>query len=184
MVLGLFGSIGVAVIALLVFVILLSLYAYAKLARLDGFLHTSWDNIQLLIEKRYNSIPDLVLVVKQYGIHEKELIEEVVSMRLFSMGIIDIEKKAEAEFGVKQALQSLFNIAENYPDLKVNKKFLALQEELQKIEKALQLERKKYNKAAGQYNSLISTFPSNMVANFAKFIRKPYFKANKDELIR
>jgi len=176
-----FASIGIAVVALLVFAALWAVFAYNRLVRLNALSKEGWSGIDVQLKRRYDLIPNLVSVVKQYSIHEKETLERVTEMRSFSMGTTKIDKKAEAEAGLTQALKSLFAVAENYPELRANENFLALQRDLGEIEQDLQLARRYYNGAVRNYNIAVEMFPSNIVARMLNFSYKPYFKVSAEE---
>ena len=176
-----FASIGVAVLAIVVFLVLWIVFAYNRLVRLNAYAKEGWSGIDVQLKRRYDLIPNLVSVVKQYSIHEKETLERVTEMRSFSMGTTQVDKKAEAEAGLTRALKSLFAVAESYPDLKANENFLALQKDLGAIEQDLQLARRYYNGAVRNYNVATETFPSNIVARMLGFSSRPYFQVASEQ---
>jgi LemA protein len=175
------GAIGAGVVVLLVFIILWSIMAYNSLVRTDALTQEGWSGVDVQLKRRYDLIPNLVAVVKQYSIHEKETLERVISMRSISAGAMDINQRAQAEAGLTQALKTLFAVAESYPDLKANQNFLSLQKDLGDIEHEIQLSRRYYNGAVRNYNILVDVFPSNMIAKFASFQKRPYFEMEEQE---
>lgn len=175
------GAISIAIIALLVFLFSWAIIAYNNFVRTDALAQEGWSGVDVQLKRRYDLIPNLVAVVKQYAIHEKETLERVISMRSISAGAIDINQKAQAEAGLTQALKTLFAVTESYPELKANQNFLALQKDLGDIEHEIQLSRRYYNGAARNYNVLVGMFPSNMIAKFASFKVRPYFEMESTE---
>jgi LemA protein len=175
------GAIGAALVVLLVFLISWSIMAYNNFVRTDALAQEGWSGVDVQLKRRYDLIPNLVAVVKQYATHEKETLERVISMRSISAGATDINQIAKAEAGLTQALKTLFAVAESYPDLKANQNFLSLQKDLGDIEHEVQLARRYYNGAVRNYNVLVDVFPSNMIAKFASFQRRPYFEMEDGE---
>jgi len=175
------GSFAIAMIAMLVFIIFWSISTYNKLVRLDALSVEGWSGIDVQLKRRYDLIPNLVETVKGYSIHEKETLENVTKFRNMSMGAQSFDQKIKAEAGLTQALKSLFAVVENYPELKANQNFLSLQKDLGEIERELQLARRYYNGATRNFNIAVDSFPSNMVARFSSFTKKPYFEITPEE---
>lgn len=149
---------------------------YNGLVRLKALLNEAWSGIDVQLKRRYDLIPNLVETVKGYSTHEKSVFTEVTRMRSAAMHATGVEDKAQAEAALTQTLKSLFAVAENYPELKANENFLALQKELSQIEHELQLARRYYNGTARNYNILVQTFPSSIVASLGGFKEAPYFE--------
>jgi len=169
---------------LLIIVVLLGVMfvgIYNKLVRSRAYVKEGWSGIDVQLKRRYDLIPNLVEVVKQYSIHEKDVLEGVTKMRAVSMGATSVEDKAKAEGQLTQALKTLFAVSENYPDLKANENFLSLQKDLGAIENDLQLARRYYNGAARNYNILVGTFPNSFIANMTGFSKEPYFELAGEE---
>ncbi|MFC1842953.1 LemA family protein [Candidatus Dependentiae bacterium] len=167
---------GIIVIVALFSFILWSLSAYNRLVRLDALAYEGWSGINMQLKRRCDLIPSLVAVFKQYGVGEGEILEEVIEIRLYSADAKNMKEKIEAESGLSEALKTLFDFAKSYPELSEDENFLSLQKDLGEIEKELQLARGYYNEAAKNYNTAISKFPSNIVAKFFGFLKKPYLK--------
>ena len=167
---------------LIILLVLAALFAlwfisgYNRLVRLKALVDEAWSGIDVQLKRRYDLIPNLVAVVKQYGIHEREIFEQVARFRSAAINAQGVEQKAEAEGQLTGALRTLFAVVENYPELKANENFLRLQQDLNHIEHELQLSRRYYNGSARNYNSVRDTFPINVVAGFARFERADYFE--------
>jgi LemA protein len=157
-------------------IVLWAVGSFNRLVRLKAMLEEAWSGIDVQLKRRYDLVPNLVAVVKQYSIHEKTVLEEVTRMRSISMHAENLQERATAEAGLTQALKTLFAVAENYPDLKANENFLSLQKSLATIEDDIQLARRYYNGTARNYNILVQTFPSSVIASLANFQKSPYFE--------
>ena len=177
----LLAAFGLALLAIVIFLIGWSISTYNRLVRLDALSLEGWSGMDVQLKRRYDLIPNLVATVKQYSIHEKETLENIAKFRNMSMGAQSFDQKMQAEAGLTQALKSLFAVVENYPELKANENFLSLQKDLGEIERELQLARRYYNGATRNYNIVVDLFPSNMVARFSNFTKKPYFEITAEE---
>lgn len=150
--------------------------SYNGLVRLKAFVDEAWSGIDVQLKRRYDLIPNLVAVVKQYGIHEQSVLENVTRMRSVSMHATSVSEKAQAEVGLAGALKTLFAVAENYPNLKANEQFLALQHTLMKLEDEIQLARRYYNGTVRNYMTASCTFPQVLVARLCNFGPVSYFE--------
>lgn len=171
-------------ITLLVILLILGLWAmstYNGFVRAKAHLDEGWSGINVQLKRRYDLIPNLVAVVKQYSVHEKEVLENITKMRSISMGATSITDKAAAEAGLSGALKTLFAVAENYPDLKANQNFMSLQKDLTTLEEELQLARRYYNGTARNYNTAVNIFPSRIVAGLTGFAPVPYFELDHED---
>lgn len=155
--------------------------AYNSLVRLKAMVDEAWSGIDVQLKRRYDLIPNLVATVKQYASHEKGVFEEVTRARSVSMHATTVEQKADAERGLASALKTLFAVAENYPTLKANENFMALQRELSLLESEIQLSRRYYNGTARNYNIKVMSFPSSLVAHMSGFEKAPYFELDNPE---
>jgi LemA protein len=108
--------------------------------------------------------------------HERGVLEKVTEMRSQSLKATGVASKAQAEGALGAALGNLFAVAENYPDLKASQNFMELQKSLADIEDQIQLSRRYYNGAARNFNILIQSFPSNLIANSFRFTPVEYFE--------
>ena len=170
--------IALAVVGLLV---LFFIAQYNRLIRLNIGVDESFAQIEVQLKRRSDLIPNLVEIVKGYSKHEKTLLEEITKYRSAAISSNSIEKKAQAEAGITDTLKTLFAVAENYPDLKANSNFLALQDDLRSIENDIQYARRYYNGVTRDYNNMVQRFPSNLVANLFNFTAKPYFELSSEQ---
>jgi LemA protein len=155
---------------------------YNGLVRLRNAVKNAWSQIDVQLKRRYDLIPNLVETVKGYAKHERETLEAVIQARQQAINITDnVLEKAKAENMLSQTLRSLFAVAENYPDLKANQNFLALQEELTSTENKISFARQYYNDSAMKYNNKTEMFPSNIVAGMFNFERADFFEVEEAE---
>jgi len=168
-------GIGILVIVLLLGLVLI----YNSLIQTRNRTQNAWSQIDVQLKKRANLVPNLVETVKGYVKHERETLESVTKARTAFMNAGTIKEQADATNMLTGALKSLFAVSENYPDLKANKNFLLLQEELSGIESKIAFARQFYNDSVLRLNNLIQTFPSNIVAGMFGFKIKEYFEVEE-----
>lgn len=179
----------VILISVLVLVAILALWAvsgYNGLVIAEESVTTEWANVESQYQRRADLIPNLVNTVKGYAAHEQETLDAVVSARAKATQMtvdakdltpekLQAYQAAQGEVGA--ALGRLLMITENYPDLKANQNFLALQEQLEGTENRIQVARQKFNATAQTYNTNIRRFPTNIIAGLFAFDKKAYFEA-------
>ena len=155
--------------------------SFNQLTYNKSLVQEAWSGIDVQLKRRYDLIPNLVSVVKGYSIHEKTIIDDIVNARAASMGAIKVDQKEKAELSLTSSLKTLFALAEQYPDLKANENFLALQKDLSQIEEELQLARRYYNGTVRNYMVKIAQFPSNIIAKMFGFESVSYFELTQAE---
>ncbi|AKM84204.1 TPA: hypothetical protein DCZ46_03970 [Candidatus Campbellbacteria bacterium] len=136
----------------------------------------AWADIDVQLKRRYDLIPNLVNTVKGYMTHEASTFEKITEARSNAMNAQGVEAKAQSENMLSGALKSLFAVAESYPDLKANQNFLELQKELSDTENKIQSARRFYNGNVRDLNTKIESFPSNVIANMFKFVKREFFE--------
>src|SRR5438270_10337103 len=166
-------------------VVLLVLYviaAYSGLVRLRNRIDNAWSQIDVQLRRRYDLIPNLVETVKGYASHEREVFEEVARTRSAAAGASGTPaQQAAAEGPFVAALGKLFAVAENYPELKANQNFLALQQELSNTEDRIQAARRFYNANVQDFNRRVQSFPSRFVAGSFGFKEEEFFEIPEAE---
>lgn len=164
------------VLGLVVVLGLYVVYVYNSLVRLRVRTENAWSQIDVQLRRRYDLIPNLVTTVKGYAAHERELFEEVTAARAQAQSASGVANQAQAENQVTRALNRLIAVAENYPQLKANENFLALQEELTGTESKIAYSRQFYNDEVQLLNTRIQSFPSNIVASLGHFTPREFFE--------
>ena len=170
---GVYIAIGVVVILLIVFAA-----TYNGLVRLRNQVKNAWAQIDVQLKRRYDLIPNLVETVKGYAKHERETLEAVTNARNLAQqaSSAGAAERGKLEGQLGSALSRLLAVAENYPDLKANQNFLALQEELTSTENKISFSRQYYNDSVLGLNNKTQMFPSNIVASITGFKAGEFFE--------
>ncbi|AQX09398.1 LemA family protein [Elizabethkingia occulta] len=166
----------IVVIALVAIVLLYGVSVYNKLVKFRNLVQEAWSSIDVMLKKRYDLIPNLVETVKGYATHERETLDSVTQARTMAKNAGSVQEKEAAEKNLNQAMMNLFAVAEQYPDLKANTNFQQLQNELSSLESDIEKSRRYYNGTARENNTLVESFPSNIIANMYKFEKAPFFE--------
>jgi LemA protein len=162
-------------------VIIAIITMYNRLVRLRATADSSWSDIDVQLKKRYNLVPSLVETVKGYAAHEKTVFQNVTEARSKAMQATTPGEQAEAENMLRGALKSLFAVAEAYPDLKASTNFMQLQQQLSELENSIEAARRYYNAVVRDLNTMIQSFPSNMIASMFGFSLREYFQIESEE---
>jgi LemA protein len=163
---------------------------YNNMVGLDEQVKTKWGQVENVYQRRYDLIPNLVKTVQAYAEHEKELFQMVTEARAKAGGVLNISEEVlnnpetfrkfqEAQGELSQVLQRMMVVMEQYPNVKADQNFLALQAQLEGSENRIAVERKRFNEAVNQYNAYIKKFPQVVIAGMFGFKEKAYFKAEK-----
>src|SRR5262250_23297 len=140
----------------------------------------AWSQVDVVLQRRADLIPNLVATVKGFAVHEEQVFSEIAQARSALIGARTPADKIAANGQLDSALSRLLVITENYPQLKSNENFLRLQDELAGTENRIAVERKRYNDAVQEYNTFISLFPNSIVASMSGFTRNDaYFKTDE-----
>ena len=163
-------------LGLLVLIALYAIFTYNRLVRARVRVDNGWSQIDVQLRRRYDLIPNLIEAVKGYAAHEREVFEEVTNARTQAQGATTVQGQAAAENELTRSIRQLFAVAENYPELKASQNFLSLQEELTGTESKIAFSRQFYNDQVANLNTLIGTFPSNIMARLGNFTPREFFE--------
>lgn len=174
----LYVVIGIVVVLLLIFA-----GTYNSLVRLRNQVKNAWAQIDVQLKRRHDLIPNLVETAKGYMQHERETLEAVTNARNLAQKAIGsgVGAQSKAETELSGALSRLLAVVENYPDLKANQNFLALQEELTSTENRISFSRQFYNDSVLRYNNKTQMLPSNIVASMTGFKAGEFFEVEAAE---
>ncbi len=161
---------------LLIFVVA----GYNRLVTRRNMVDSTWANIDTLLQKRYDLVPNLVNTVQGYLQHERDVLERITAARTAFMRAETVKENAAAENLLGGAMKTLFAVAESYPELKANQNFLLLQEELSGIENKIAYARQRYNRTVMAYNTSIQVFPLNVLAGLFNFQARDYFEVAEE----
>ena len=165
---------GIVVLAVIIFVWAISVYN--RLIKLRNLKEEGWSGIDVQLKRRHDLIGNLVNTVKGYMQHERGVLEDITRMRSSAQQAGGVAAVAAAESGLSQALGRLFALMENYPALRASENAMQLQESLSKLENDLQMARRYYNGTVRDFNILIQSFPSNIVAGRFGFKEGEFFE--------
>lgn len=165
------------VLGVLALIAILGVVSYNRFVSQRQLIKDSWANIDTELRRRYDLIPNLVETVRGYASHERAVFENVTRARAAAASATGSPaEQAAAEGPFVAALRQLFAVVENYPDLKANTNFLALQQELANTEDRLQTARRFYNANVRQYNERVGQFPSMVIARTFNFEEEEFFE--------
>ena len=173
----------IVLLALIVLIVVGGIASYNRFVTQRNLIKDAWANIDTELRRRYDLIPNLMATVQGYATHEREVFENVTKARAMATAATGSPaEQAAAEAPLVAALRQLLAVAENYPQLKANENFLALQAELSNTEDRLQTARRFYNANVRDYNRRVQSFPSMIVANVGHFEAEEFFEV--DESLR
>lgn len=151
---------------------------YNRFVRMNNRVKERQSHIDVLLNQRFDLIPNIVETVKGYAKHESSTLEELVNLRSsYNNKGFSIEETEK----VDKKFNNIMMLAESYPDLKANTQFLSLQNSLNDIENKLNYARTSYNDAVTSYNNLVESVPSNVVAKMFSFEKKELFKIDEEK---
>lgn len=186
------GLVALIIVAVCIFAIF-GFYknTYNSLVAQEENVSAQWAEVQNQYQRRLDLIPNLVATVKGYAKHESDVFTQVSEARSKAGGQINISDEVlsdpdafaryqQIQDNLGSSLQRLLMVTEQYPELKADKNFLALQDQLEGTENRITVARKRYNDAAKNYNITIRRFPTNIIANMGGFEKKVYFAASSE----
>ena len=181
---------GKGLIAVIVVVVILGVLAFSvfgsyvstrnTLVTKNEAVKSAWSQVDIVLQRRADLIPNLVETVKGYAQQEQTVFGDIAKARSALLSAGSPQEKIAANSQLDGALGRLLLIVENYPQLKSNENFLRLQDELAGTENRIAVERKRYNDTLQDYNTYVQQFPTNIFAGWAGFKRNDaYFQASE-----
>ncbi len=151
-----------------------------EMVRKRETVNAAWAQVDVVLQRRADLIPNLVQTVKGFATHEEKVFGDIAAARAAMIGAKTPQDKIAANGQLDSALGRLMVVVENYPQLRSNENFLRLQDELAGTENRIAIERRRYNETVQDYNTYISLFPNNIVASLSGFTRNDaYFKTDE-----
>lgn len=169
----------IVIIAIVVIIIAAIAGGYNGLVGKKENVDTQMSNLDVMLQRRADLIPNLVNTVKGYTSHETEIINSITDARAKLVGSSTIQDKANANQELSTALNALMVVVENYPDLKSSQNFIQLSDELAGTENRIATARRDYNESVKTYNTSIKKFPTNIMASIFNFEQATYFEATE-----
>ena len=153
---------------------------YNRIVRLHEQVPAAWAQVQNVLQRRNDLIPNLVETVKGYAKHEQKVFGDIAEALKSFNRATTIQDKIAANDSISGLLSRILALSVQYPNLKANENFNRLQDELAGTENRIAVERMRFNETVQTYNSLVKTFPSNLVARMGGFTpSEAYFKASE-----
>ncbi len=169
-------GIGLIIAGLLLF----GIFLYNRFVTLRNQTLAAWSDIDVQLKRRHDLIPKLIDAVKQYAAYEQSTLEAVTELRSQSERLNDPEDKGRLESLLGAQVQKLIALAEDYPELKANRSFLSLQQDISQVEHDLQHARRYYNGSVRMLNTRVDSFPDLLIARFFGFRHAEYFQLDED----
>lgn len=174
-------GIGIWILVAIALLVLFGIVSFNRLVALRQAWGRAYADIDVQLKQRHDLIPNLVETVKGYAAHESGVFTQVTQARAAAMRATSVPEKSAAEGALNGALANLFAVAENYPQLKANENFRALQDELTDLENKIAAARRFLNNAVAEYNTAIQQFPAALFAATFGFQAAPMFELDAAE---
>ena len=168
-------------IAVIVVIVLWIVSTYNSLVGLRNTCKEAFSTMDVYLKKRWDLIPNLVETVKGYAKHEKDTLQEVISLRNTPYESMSDDEKVKTNQKLSQSVTKIMALAEAYPELKANENFMALQKDLKDTEDKISYARQFYNDSVTMYNTKLEVFPSNIIASMFGFKPEEFFKVESEE---
>ena len=171
-------------IVLLVIILLLGLFVmtiYNRGVVLRNYVREAFSTMDVYHKKRWDLIPNLVETVKGYIVHEKGLLNQLTELRAKNYSEMSDSEKLDTNKQIGAAMNKIFAIAENYPDIKSNQNFMKLMDDLNLLEDDIANARKYYNGTVRELNTFLEVFPSNIIGSFFNFKKETLFEIDESE---
>lgn len=172
-------------VVVLVLILLWYVSTYNRLVRIRNECDRAWSNIDVLLQQRYDMLPNLVNTVKGYADHESEIWTQFAEARQMASNARasgDVGALGRAEGMLSNIMPQIYAVAEQYPELKADQSFLSLQNEIVSMENQIADRREFYNAQVTIWNTAIEVIPANFVANTMGAVRKEQFKVEAAEI--
>ena len=175
------SSIGtICIIAVIAIIAIMAIAGYNGMVSKRESVDSALSDLDVMLQRRADLIPNLVSTVKGYTNHENEVIDKITEARAKLTSANSVEEKSEANNELSSSLKALMVVVENYPDLKSSENFKQLSDELAGTENRIAVARKDYNNAVKNLNTTIKKFPNNIIAGMFGFEQVEYFEADEN----
>ncbi len=169
----------IIIIAIVVIIGIMLISGYNGMISKQEKVENALSNLDVMLQRRADLIPNLVNTVKGYTNHENEVVDKVTEARTKLVNANSVEEKNTANEELTSSLKALMVVVENYPDLKSSENFINLSDELSGTENRISVARKDYNDAVNTFNTTIKKFPNNLLAGIFGFEKAEYFRADE-----
>lgn len=169
----------ICIIVIVAIIIGIGVSGYNGMVTKSENVNSSLSNLDVMLQRRADLIPNLVSTVKGYTAHENEIIDKITDARTKLLNANSIEEKSNANNELTSSLDALMIVVENYPDLKSSTNFTQLSDELAGTENRIAVARRDYNNSVKELNMSIKRFPNNILAGMFNFTEATYFEADE-----
>jgi LemA protein len=173
--------VALVILGIVVVIILYLVFLYNTIVRNKNETEKAFGTIDAMLKKRYDLLPNLVEIVKQYMLHEASVLSDITRLRSLLTDNLSVDNKIELHNDIAKRLSNFVLTVENYPDLKANQSFLKLQASWNETEEQIAAARRYYNTTITNYNNSIQTFPANFIAANFGFSTKKIFEIAENE---
>ena len=164
-----------------VLILIYTFITYNSLVKLNNSVKEAFATMDVYLKKRWDLLPNIIETVKGYARHEKEMLENIISLRNSAYDAMSLSDKIEADEKLTSGIPGIMALAESYPDLKASQNFMDLSSQLAKTEDDIANSRKYYNAVVRNMNNKIQMFPSNILAGVFGFREMIMFEASETE---
>lgn len=179
------GLIAICVVVVLVIIgVMWFGGTYNSIVEFEAEVSEKWAQIDNLLLRRSDLVPDLVKVANKYAAYEQETITAISNARAAMAGAGSVEEKMQANNELSSAVSRLLAISESYPDLKANEQYVTLMDEMAGTENRIAVARKNYNESVKNYNVKIKTFPTVLIANMLGAEEKAFFEVDEASKVK
>lgn len=161
---------------LIFIVVLIVAIIYSSLEKARNKVKEEYSMTEILLKKRWDIIPDLLKILKNYHIYEESTLEKLAKLRSEKYDEMKIEKRLTVDKNISKVVFKIFEIAESSPEITSDEEFLKLSDEFVKLEEDIKKIRKNYNSNVKEYNKKLQGFPNNIIAILFGFNEKEAFK--------
>jgi len=172
----------IGIIVLIVICIIGAISSYNGMITKQEEVDSALSNLDVMLQRRADLIPNIVNTVKGYASHETEAIAKVADARTKLLNADSVEEKSKANDELTSSLNALMVVVENYPDLKASQNFIQLSDELAGTENRIATARRDYNEVVKSFNLTIKKFPNSILAGMFGFEQAEYFEADESSL--
>ena len=168
----------IIIIVLLVILVGYIIYIFNQIIKASNLNFEAFSNVDSVLKKRFDLIPNLEAVVKGYKKNEKTTLEDITAMREKLSEKMTVSSRQKEEDKFSALIKDIVVTVENYPELKASENFIQFQNALVKVEEEIELARRYYNGTTRNYNSLIQKFPNNILASILGYTRRSFFEVD------
>ena len=169
----------ICIVAVVVIIAVMMISGYNGIVSKQENVDNQLSNLDAMLQRRTDLIPNLLNTVKGYTVHESDMIDKVTEARTKMVNANTAAEKSEADSELTKSLNSFVVVMENYPELKASEEFTELIDELSGTENRIAVARKDYNDAVKEFNTSIKRFPNNILSGIFGFEKAVYFEADE-----